>query len=87
MLASCSPHRTLERKPPSLATIVREQNYIVKQGENLSAIAARLYENPGLWRPIAIANGIADPRAIVVGQSLSVPSLPFTDPQTGEVVR
>lgn len=76
-----------EAKEVSRQTADFTKTYTVKQGETLSDIAARLYENPGLWRPIAIANGIADPRSIEVGQSLSVPSLPFTDPQTGEVVR
>ena len=61
--------------------------YIVKQGENLSAIAGRLYENPLAWRPIAIANGLDDPRVIETGMELTIPSLPFTDPESGEVIR
>ncbi len=61
--------------------------HIVTQGETLSAIAGRLYENPQAWRPIAIANDIADPRSIVIGQALRVPSLPFVDPETGEVMQ
>ena len=60
--------------------------HVVAQGETLSSIAARLYENAGMWRPIAIANGIDNPRAIFVGQQLCIPSLPFTDPESGEVV-
>ena len=39
----------------------------------------------GMWRPIAIVNGIDDPRSLVPGQALRVPALPFTDPATGEV--
>jgi hypothetical protein len=58
----------------------------VGQEETLSGIAARLYEDPRLWRPIAIANDIANPRAIFTGQRLLVPPLPFTDPDTGEVM-
>jgi nucleoid-associated protein YgaU len=60
--------------------------HVVVQGETLSSIAARLYDNPLAWRPIAIANGIADPRAIAVGQALKVPSLPFVDQESGEVM-
>ncbi len=56
------------------------------RGETLSAIAGARYDDPQLWRPIALANGIADPRAIAVGQSLRIPSLPFHDPDTGEEV-
>ena len=59
--------------------------YTVRRGDTLTAIAFRFYEDPALWRPIAIANGIDDPRRLVPGQELHVPSLPFTDPATGEV--
>jgi hypothetical protein len=61
--------------------------HVVAEGETLSGIAAALYENPQLWRPIAIHNRIDDPRAIVVGQQLLIPALPFIDPDTREVVR
>jgi hypothetical protein len=61
--------------------------HLVTRGETLSGIAGRLYENPQMWRPLAIANRIDDPRSIEAGQSLLVPSLPFTDPETGEAVR
>jgi len=61
--------------------------YTVTGGYTLAGIAARFYENPTLWRPIAVANGIDDPRAIAPGQELHVPALPFTDPSTGEVTR
>jgi len=60
--------------------------HIVTQGETLSGIAARHYENPRQWRPIAMANGIDDPRALTVGQQFQIPKLPFTDPDTGEIL-
>jgi LysM repeat protein len=60
--------------------------HVVKRGDTLSGIAAVLYDNPLAWRPIAIANDIDDPRAIVPGQLLRIPALPFVDPSTGEVV-
>ena len=60
--------------------------HIVKRGETLSGIAAALYENPLIWRPIAIANDIDDPRSISPGDSLLIPSLPYIDPSTGQVV-
>jgi nucleoid-associated protein YgaU len=60
--------------------------HVVLQGQTLSSIAAILYDNALLWRPIAVANQIDDPRAIETGQSLLIPSLPFRDPETGEVV-
>ena len=59
--------------------------YVVRRGDTLAGIAARFYENAALWRPIAIANGIDDPRRLEPGLELHVPSLPFSDPATGEV--
>jgi hypothetical protein len=61
--------------------------HTVKQGELITDIAGNHYENPQLWRPIAIANGIDDPRNITTGQILQVPALPFTVPETGEVIQ
>jgi LysM repeat protein len=60
--------------------------YVVARGDTLSAIAGRLYDDPRRWRPIALANRIANPREIAVGQTLRVPALPFGDPETGEAV-
>ncbi len=60
--------------------------HVVKRGETLTQIASALYDNPASWRPIAIANDLDDPRDISVGQSLLIPSLPFVDPLTGEVL-
>lgn len=59
--------------------------YTVRQGDTLSSIAAHYYEDATKWRPIALANGIVDPRSISIGQEMQVPSLPFTDPSTGVV--
>jgi len=61
--------------------------HTVVQGETLSGIAARYYSDPALWRPLAASNGIDNPRALFAGQHLIVPSLPYTDPSTGEVVQ
>jgi len=60
--------------------------HTVTDGDSLSGIAGQQYENPRFWRAIAIANAIADPRDIVAGQRLVIPALPYTDPDTGEVV-
>jgi LysM repeat protein len=61
--------------------------HVVKRGDTLSRIANALYDNPAVWRPIAIANNLSDPRDISIGQSLAIPSLPFVDPLTGEVLQ
>ncbi len=59
--------------------------HVVGGGETLSSIAFLKYGNPALWRPIALANNIDDPRALPVGLRLLVPQLPFRDPNSGEV--
>ena len=61
--------------------------HTVVQDETLSAIANTFYHNPLTWRPIAIANGIDDPRSIAPGQVLRIPSLPFVDQDRGEVFK
>lgn len=60
--------------------------HLVAQGETLSRIAAAVYDDPRLWRPIAIRNRIDDPRDLPVGMQLLIPPLPFRDPDTGEVM-
>ncbi|MCP2729167.1 CIS tube protein [Limnofasciculus baicalensis] len=49
---------------------------IVKRGETLSSIAAEEYNDPSLWRVIATANKLNNPRRLTPGQSLIVPPLP-----------
>jgi hypothetical protein len=66
-----------------------EYSHVVElvEGDTLAGIAARVYDDPARWRPIAIANELEDPRRLPVGSSITVPALPFRDPQTGEVFR
>jgi nucleoid-associated protein YgaU len=51
------------------------QSHIVQHGDTLSGIAARYYRRPGEWRRIAVANGIEDPRRLIVGTLLVVPRI------------
>jgi hypothetical protein len=61
--------------------------HTVLQGETILNIAFRYYSDPTLWRPIAVFNRLEDPRTLSAGQPLMIPSLPFTDPVTGEVIQ
>ncbi len=61
--------------------------HTVTVGELISSIAQRYYDDPQVWRPIAIANNLDNPRSIVAGQALKIPSLPFVDLATGEEFR
>ena len=75
-----------EAAAANLQTADFSKVHVVFGTETLSEIAGRLYNDVGQWRPIALANGIADPRTIRAGDALRVPALPFTDPATGEVL-
>ena len=77
----------LEAKEVKRETADYSKMHVVVQGETLSGIAARVYANAAAWRPIAILNGIDDPRSLETGRHLLVPQLPFRDPETGEVMR
>jgi len=47
----------------------------VRRGDSVTAIAADVYGDPALWRVIAEANNLADPRRLTIGKTLSVPKL------------
>ena len=49
---------------------------IIKQGETLSSIAEEEYSDSSLWRIIADANRLVNPRGLKVGSALTVPPLP-----------
>lgn len=53
----------------------RTKQRIVNQGDQLWLIATEEYEDPGLWRHIAKANGIDNPLKMKTGQQLIVPRL------------
>lgn len=74
--------REVDRQTADFSTV-----HVVVQGETVSRIAAQHYQDPAVWRPIALANALEDPRAITTGQALRIPALPFNDPDSGEVVR
>jgi nucleoid-associated protein YgaU len=51
------------------------KQYIVRRSDTLSSIANQLYGNPALWRPIADANRIVNPRVLEPGTALLIPAL------------
>jgi nucleoid-associated protein YgaU len=62
------------REPPR-ASPDFEKSWTVRRGDTLSSIAAAVYRDPGLWREIARANDIKDPRALLPGRLLLLPRL------------
>jgi len=75
----------LEAKEIKRQTADYTKRRVVSQGETLSSIAAQVYDDPAMWRPLAIANSIDDPRVLPTGLELVVPRLPFRDPTTAIV--
>jgi hypothetical protein len=53
----------------------RTKQKMLKQGEQLWMLASDEYENPRLWRNIANANGIDNPRILQSGKKIVVPRL------------
>lgn len=47
----------------------------VRRSDTLISIAADVYGDPALWRVIAEANNLDDPRRLNIGQTLSIPKL------------
>jgi hypothetical protein len=63
----------LKDKPKSSPDV--EKHYVVRRGDTLSNIAAGVYRDGGVWREIARANGIRDPRTLEPGRVLLLPRL------------
>lgn len=51
------------------------KKYTVLPGDTLLGIAAELYSDQSLWRLIAEANGIDNPRLLAPGQVLAIPKI------------
>jgi LysM repeat protein len=64
--------------PPASAAVRGRANHVVTEGQTLAAIA-RIYGVP--WTSIAEANGLSEPYALSVGQSLVVPGAEASPPR------
>lgn len=61
------PEKDLKDTDPEMTT------YVVKRGDTLASIAAGMYGDPRLWRLVAEANRLDDPRRQQVGNVLTIP--------------
>jgi len=52
-----------------------EKTYVVRRGDTLSGIAGAVYRDVSVWREIARANSIRDPRRLEPGWVLNLPRL------------
>jgi hypothetical protein len=53
----------------------RTHLHVLQESESLAAVSRRYYDKPSLWRAIAQANAIDDPRRLRVGAFLRVPRI------------
>lgn len=53
----------------------RTKYHVFTQSDSLWSLAAKAYADPGLWRVIAEANQIDNPRLVVPGMELKIPPL------------
>jgi nucleoid-associated protein YgaU len=75
----------MEAKEVKRQTADYSKLHTVCEGDSLALIAWREYGRPTAWRPIALRNGIDDPRSLRTGDVLVLPRLPFRDRDTGTV--
>jgi nucleoid-associated protein YgaU len=64
-----------ESKRLNLQSADVAKTYTLRRGDRLSGVAAREYNNARLWRPIAEANRIDNPRDLTPGMILVIPPL------------
>jgi len=62
----------------NLASPSKTHSYVLALGDTLSSVAGNFYFDPTQWRAIALGNGIDDPRRLLPGTQLTVPSLPVS---------
>jgi hypothetical protein len=63
----------VQDNPRSSPTV--EKSYVVRRGDTWPGIAFALYRRADVWRELAAANGIQDPRDLTPGLVLTVPRL------------
>jgi nucleoid-associated protein YgaU len=63
------------RREGELQSADVHKSRVVRRHDTVQSIAAEEYDDPGLWRAIARANGLVDPRAIEPGMTLVIPRL------------
>jgi hypothetical protein len=73
-LKECKEYEA-QLKEISRQSVDRTKTWRVKESDSLWLIAAKEYGNPDLWRPIAAANSIANPRILKSGEELIIPPL------------
>lgn len=74
--------REIAAKSPALMSADHTKTRATQRGDTLASIAAEEYGDPRLWRAIAEANGIENPRRLEAARTLVIPPLPGTGTAT-----
>lgn len=61
------------RQNPTSGGVAARRTHTVVEGDSLTSIAYREYGRPDMWRLLAEANDVDDPRRLLVGRRLMVP--------------
>lgn len=87
LTVSFSEYRTADREAKDVKRETADFTtvHVTSAGDTLPLLAWREYGSAACWRPIALRNGIDDPRVLPVGVTLVLPRLPYVDRLTGEV--
>jgi hypothetical protein len=72
-LKQYQPEQSWPAQNPTSGTPAPAAAHVLQPGETLDRLAARYYGDPFRWRPIAEANGIADPFLLRPGTVLDIP--------------
>ena len=59
---------------PTSGAIVGRRTHVVAAGDSLHSVAFREYDDPSLWRGLAVLNGIDDPLRMKPGTRLMLPT-------------
>jgi nucleoid-associated protein YgaU len=70
-----SVQRQRKRNPRRSGSPLEPRRHLVRRGDSLPSLAAAEYGDPARWRPIALANGLVNPRLLEPGTELVIPPL------------
>jgi len=65
----------VQLKATKRASPDKRKEYVLKEGDSLWQLAHQAYGDARLWRVLAEANGLDDPRQVPIGKVLVVPAL------------
>jgi nucleoid-associated protein YgaU len=62
------------KQNPTSGVLAVERVHTMVTGDNLALVAYQEYDDPAMWRPLAVYNGVDDPMRIVPGTQILLPT-------------